>query len=43
MKIFKDIEKEAFDLEITKNWLYEFDKNTMNEFQKNKGDVIKKK
>ena len=43
MKIFKDIEKEAFDLQITRNWLYEFDENTMNEFQKNKRDIIKKK
>ena len=43
MKIFKDIEKEALGLKFARNWLYEFDENTMNEFQKNKLDIIKKK
>ena len=43
MKIFEDVEKEALGLKFARNWLYEFDENTMNEFQKNKLDIIKKK
>ncbi len=43
MKKFYDIEKEARALEFSKDWLYEFDENTMNEFYKKKSDIIKKK
>jgi hypothetical protein len=43
MKTFKDVEKEVISLEFSKNWLYEFDENTMNEFNKKRTDIIKKK
>ena len=32
MKNFNDVEKEVIALDFSKNWLYEFDENTMNEF-----------
>ena len=43
MKTFNDVEKEVSALEFSKDWLYEFDGNTMNQFYKKKSDIIKKK
>ena len=43
MKTFNDVEKEVIALDFSKDWLYEFDENTMNEFYKKRSDIIVKK